>query len=303
MYSNKIKVIKITDFRSFNFSDEPIDIILGNFDGIHIGHIQLINFGVQNSKNKVAILTFLNSFKNDKDACLTSFEDKIEYFEKLGINYVFTLDFNDYIKNTEYIDFIELFLKKLNIKNIYCGEDFKFGKEAKGDVNTLSSFYKDTHILNFVLDKNGNKISSCNIKKYIKNGDIINANNDLGYEYHIKGKIIIGKKIGRTLGFPTANIKLNFNYCLPNNGVYVTKIEINNVIYKSITNIGISPTIKNDNIITIETYIFDFNKDIYGEEVILYFVDKLRNEMKFNSIDELKDKIKNDIEKANTYFR
>lgn len=88
-----------------------------------------------------------------------------------------------------------MFLKKLNIKNIYCGKDFKFGKDTKGDVNTLSSFYKDTHILNFVLDKNGNKISSCNIKKYIENGDIINANNDLGYEYHIKGKIIIGKKL------------------------------------------------------------------------------------------------------------
>lgn len=85
--------------------------------------------------------------------------------------------------------------------------------------------------------------------------------------------------------------------------MYVTKIEINNVIYKSITNIGISPTIKNDNVVTIETYIFDFNKEIYGEEVILYFIDKLRNEMKFNSIDELKDRIKNDIEKANTHFR
>lgn len=302
MYSNKIKVIKITNFGKFKFSNEQIDLILGNFDGIHVGHVELINFGIQKSKNKVGILTFLKSFKNDKDTYLTSFKDKIEYFEKLGINYVFALDSNDFIKNTEYIDFIDLFLKKINIKNIYCGKDFKFGKDAKGDVNILVSYFQNTYALNFVLDKNGNKISSCNIKQYIKNGDIKEANNDLGYEYQIKGKIIIGKKIGRTLGFPTANIKLSFNYCLPNNGVYVTKIKIDDIIYKSITNIGVSPTIKNDNIRTIETFIFDFNKDIYGEEVTLYFIDKLRDEIKFNSITELKNKIKNDIKEARTYF-
>lgn len=280
---------------------EPSSLILGNFDGVHIGHAQLISFAKQNTKGKLGILTFSKSLKREGDY-LTDTDDKIEYLNELGVDFIIVLESNEELKNTNYKDFVDLYLKKLNANKIFCGPDFKFGYKAQGDISYLKNIFPNLCVLNFVLDHNGDKIASTIIRKQIEEGDVKEANRHLGHKYKIKGKVIKGKGIGKELGFPTANILLEFNYCLPKNGVYLTYIKLDGKIYESLTNVGISPTIKDDNKITIETYIFDFHQSIYGKKVEVYFIDKMRNEYKFNSIKSLTEQMELDLKEAYSYF-
>ncbi len=296
-----MKIIKISSYKDLEPIDEKFNLILGNFDGIHIGHSQLINFARMNSKNKLGIFTFSKSLKREGDY-LTSLEDKIEYFENLGIDFVIVLEANEKIKKTTSEEFIDLYLRKLNADKLFCGPDFKFGYKGQGDINTLKNVFPNLCVLNFVLDHNGDKIASTTIRKQIQDGDIIDANRHLGHKYRIKGIVIKGKGLGKKIGFPTCNIKLDFNYILPKNGVYITYIKIDDKYYESITNVGVSPTIKNDNLITIETYIIEFCSDIYSKEVTLYFVDRLRDEFKFDSKDKLVLQLENDLKETYKYF-
>lgn len=276
-------------------------LILGNFDGVHIGHAQLISFARQNTKGKLGILTFSKSLKREGDY-LTNIDDKIEYLEELGVDFIVILDANEELKETNYKDFVEYYLKKLKAYKIFCGPDFKYGYKAQGDVCYLKNVFPNLCVLNFVLDHKGDKIASTIIRKQIEEGDVKEANRHLGHKYRIKGKVIKGKGIGKELGFPTANIQLDFNYCLPKNGVYLTYIKIDDKIYESLTNVGVSPTIKDDGKITIETYIFDFHSSIYDKQVKVYFIDKIRNEYKFDSVKSLVEQMEVDLKEAYSYF-
>ena len=276
-------------------------LILGNFDGVHIGHSQLISFARQNTKGKLGILTFSKSLKREGDY-LTNIDDKIEYLEELGVDFIVILDANEELKETNYKDFVEYYLKKLKAYKIFCGPDFKYGYKAQGDVCYLKNVFPNLCVLNFVLDHKGDKIASTIIRKQIEEGDVKEANRHLGHKYRIKGKVIKGKGIGKELGFPTANIQLDFNYCLPKNGVYLTYIKIGDKIYESLTNVGVSPTIKDDGKITIETYIFDFHSSIYDKNVKVYFIDKIRNEYKFDSVKSLVEQMEVDLKEAYSYF-
>ena len=276
-------------------------LILGNFDGVHIGHSQLISFARQNTKGKLGILTFSKSLKREGDY-LTNIDDKIEYLEELGVDFIVILDANEELKETNYKDFVEYYLKKLKAYKIFCGPDFKYGYKAQGDVCYLKNVFPNLCVLNFVLDHKGDKIASTIIRKQIEEGDVKEANRHLGHKYRIKGKVIKGKGIGKELGFPTANIQLDFNYCLPKNGVYLTYIKIGDKIYESLTNVGVSPTIKDDGKITIETYIFDFHSSIYDKQVKVYFIDKIRNEYKFDSVKSLVEQMEVDLKEAYSYF-
>lgn len=296
-----MKIIKIKSYKDIKPFKENFNLILGNFDGVHIGHTNLITFARNNSKNKLGVLTFSKSLKRDGDY-LTSLDDKIEFFEDLGVDFVILIEYSESIKMTTYEEFIDLYLRKLNANKIFCGPDFKFGYKGLGDIDALKNAFPNLCVINFVLDHNGDKIASTTIRKQIQDGDIINANRHLGHKYKIKGQVIKGKGIGKTLGFPTCNIKLDFNYIIPKNGVYITYIKIDNKIHESITNVGVSPTIKNDNIITIETYIFDFCSDIYNKKVSLFFIDRLRDEIKFDSKRKLINQLEDDLKKSYKYF-
>lgn len=277
-------------------SNKPITICLGFFDGLHKGHLHLINKAIQENED-VYVLTFNGDIKyatnqRKENYLLTSIQDRIEILSSLNIKGLFILDFTLDLMNLSDIDFINTILKPLNIKNIYIGKDFTFGKYGKGDYKLLKEYF-DVNIVDFECDNNL-KISSSEIINLVLKGNIERVNFLLNRNYSIKGTVVHGLENGRKINFPTANIDPSFNYPILNNGVYATYITINNIKYSSMTNIGTHPTIDQLSKSSIETNIFDFNQDIYNQDVKLEFVKKIRDEIKFASLDQLKSQLNKD---------
>ena len=277
-------------------SNKPITICLGFFDGLHKGHIHLINKAIQENED-VYVLTFNGDIKyitnqRQKNYSLTSIQDRIDILSTLNIKGLFILDFTLDLMNLSPLDFINKILKPLNIKNIYIGKDFTFGKYGKGDYKLLKEYF-DVNIVDFEYDSDL-KISSSEIINLVLKGNIEKVNSLLNRNYFIKGKVVYGLQNGRKINFPTANIKPSFNYPILNNGVYATYISVNNIKYPSMTNIGTHPTIDQLNENSIETNIFNFNRDIYNQDVKLEFVKKIRDEIKFASLDQLKSQLSKD---------
>ncbi len=285
--SFKMKTYIVEDLKTYKFDKKKRNVIMGFFDGVHIGHQKIIKSQIkQNITN--TIITF--DFHLNKESIMT-LDQKIDKLSTLGIDEVIILMANSNNLKITYEKF-NLILKDLNVISIGIGRDFKYGHMGCGSADTLEKDF-DLTVYDFVLD-DSDKISSSNIRKLIKEGNIKKVNKLLGSDYTIKGYVVMGKQIGRTINFPTANIKTN--NIAPKNGIYGTNIKINDKIYKSITNVGIRPTIDDDNEISIEVHILDFDQDIYGMDVELSFINFIRCEMKFNSLDELKLQIKKDIE-------
>ena len=200
-------------------------------------------------------------------------------------------------------DFIGEFLEKSNPKNIIVGKDFRFGINASGNIDTLKSYKNciyDVHSIDIESIKN-QKISSTAIKDFLKLGLIKDANKYLGRKYYIKGMVVEGDKRGRQIGFPTTNLKTDWNF-LPMNGVYVTNITHDNQVYDGITNIGYRPTFEKKELL-IESNIFDFNESIYGENIKIDFIERIRSEKKFDSVEELIENIKKDVSYAKEVFK
>ncbi|MBS6106402.1 MULTISPECIES: bifunctional riboflavin kinase/FAD synthetase [Anaerococcus] len=299
--------IKIYDLDMGMTDFEPKAIALGNFDGVHIGHQKLIgkNIEIANRLNLVpSVLLFKENSKKtliDEKNYLTSLDDKIEILAKMGMDTFCILEFNEEFRSLSPKEFISKILyQKLNSKYIVVGEDYHFGKNAQGNVDTLKQnqdeFGFETKIVDFELD-NGKKISSTDIKQLIKEGNIKLANKYLARPYKIIGHVIDGHKRGRTLNFPTANLKTNFSYTLPKDGVYLTRVNVKGKNYFALSNVGSNPTFGNDNR-KVETYILDFDQDIYGENISIEFLEFFRDDMKFNSADELIDQMETDKQLA-----
>ena len=198
-------------------------------------------------------------------------------------------------------NFIKDYLEDLNINKVFIGQDFTFGYKGEGNYLTLEKHF-NTKVIDFI-NFNNQKISSSNIISLILSGQIDQANYQLGRYYSIKGKVIHGLANGRKINFPTANLKLSFNYPIPKNGVYASLIKIDNKLYSSMSNIGTHPTIDELNAPLVETNIFDFNQDIYSKYVEVFFINKIREEQKFNSLDELKDQLSKDRDSIKNLIR
>ena len=291
-------------------------ITIGSFDGLHLGHQYLI-WEVKKLAEKSKLPFYLISFEphprlvlqNNSDfKLLQTWEEKISQLEKLGIENLIALPFTKELSLKSAEEFIlEYILKPLKPKIIVLGYDHKFGRDRQGSKDTFLAL-KDKLNLDFEVIQlqeymnQRSQVSSSIIRQHIQKGQIENANELLGYNYSITGKVVEGKKLGRTLGFPTANILPNENHKLiPAIGVYHTSIEIEGVSYKSATSIGLNPTVENIDIPKIETYILDFNEEIYGREVTLKFHHYIRGEEKYNTIEELKSAIEKDVMKIK-YF-
>ena len=294
------------------YSENGTAITIGNFDGLHLGHRKVIETLLKNSKKtweKIAI-TFhphpLVILKPEKaPPMIIPLEKRIEEIKGMKIDRVVVINSNRNFLNLTAEEFCKKFLSDLNPKLITIGSTFKFGKNRMGDVKFLQHFFrnKDTKIISVREEKwNGKTISSTWIRELLKKGNIELTNKFLGKEYEIEGYVIKGDGIGKKLGFPTANLYTNYSKLLPN-GVYITKSIVSGIEYCSITNIGKRPTISGNENETIETYIFDFNNNIYNEFVKIKFFKKIRNEEKFNSLEELKNRIKKDIEISKTFFK
>ena len=299
--------IKIYDLDMGMTDFEPKAIALGNFDGIHIGHQKLIKKDIDLAKqlNLVpSVLLFKENSKktlNDEQDYLTSLEDKIEILTKMGMDTFCILEFDQEFRSLSPKDFVaKILYKKLNAKYIVVGEDYRFGKNAEGDVKKLRSYQDEfayqTKIVDFELD-NGEKISSRTIKKLIKDGQINKANKYLARPYKVIGQVVDGHKRGRTLNFPTANLKMNFSYTIPKDGVYLTRVNVLGDHHFALSNVGSNPTFEND-FRKIETYILDFNQNIYGETIGIEFLEFFRGDMKFDSVDELIEQMEMDKKQA-----
>lgn len=302
------------DAANQEYNDEPLVMALGFFDGIHKGHQSLMKKAL-NSANKEGYKSSVMSFKKHpltevfptySPKLLMDNDQKIEKFKNLGIDYIFLEDFDRDLMKLAPEEFIRDFLlKKFNIKKLIVGFNYTFGYKGEGrilDLIELGEKYGfDVEIIepNIKEDK---IISSTYIRELIDQGNVQEANELLGHPYKVVGTIQEGKKLGRQYKIPTANLKLKEDVIMPKNGVYYTKIKIDDKVYDGLTNVGYNPTFK-DHPYSIETYIYDFNNNIYGKEVELEFLDFIRGEIKFDNLQNLFEQIRSDIRKVNVLYR
>lgn len=303
----------------FNSLDEVKDmentvIALGNFDGVHKGHQQIIFRTVNSAKvagYKSAVFTFSNHPKNlmsEKTQVknILYADEKAKIIESLGVDYLFNIPFDASIMNLDPIEFIDqLLLDTFRMKQAYCGFNYRFGYQAQGNVETLlrEGLKKGFGLhVQEPYEIDGTLISSTLIRDLIRKGEMEQCQRYMGRLYAIGGEVVVGNKLGRTIGFPTSNIMIDESMVTPPNGVYVTYCTYNGVRYPSITNVGIKPTIgmykKN-----VETHIFNFDKELYGKQIRVEFIKKTRDERKFDSVEELSKQITDDCIMAKAYHR
>lgn len=291
----------ITEF----YIPESTVISLGKFDGIHRGHMELVRTLKRKHKEglKTVIFTFDMCTKQNK--VLTTNEEKMKLFLSQDVDYLIECPFTTEIMNIEPEDFVEWIVKKLNIKSMVVGTDFRFGHNRRGDAALLERLSLVYGYEIDVIDKvqeNGIDISSTYIRNEIMEGNLERANLMLGYPYYVSGVVVHGNAIGRTLNVPTANLIPSENKILPPFGVYITRTIIGERTFGGITNVGCKPTIQGENPIGIENHIFDFDEDIYGEEIKVEFLSSVRGEKKFSSLDELKKQMMEDIVCGKKYY-
>lgn len=279
-------------------------IALGNFDGVHRGHIELIKKAIENAKKlniKSSLLLFNehtdNLIKVGKKDIITTNKTKFEILENLGVDIIYLINFTKKFMSYSPIKFLDDFLaKNLKIKGVVVGYDYTYGYKKSGNIEFLrenKSLFETVEIIEQISYK-GEKISSSLIRKLIEDGNIKDANFLLSRPYKLIGKIIHAKGLGKKMGYPTANLRLIDNFVIPKFGVYDTDIIIKGKKYKASTNIGTNPTVEHDGI-KIEAHILDFYEDIYGEIVELELLDFVRPELKFNSVEELFEQIAKDV--------
>ena len=305
-------VKKLKLYKNFSVSKNHKNSILliGNFDGLHIGHQKLFNFAKKYKKKykiKIGVLTFdpipkMFFNKKLKNFKISNLNQKINSFEKFKIDFVIIKKFDKKFSKMNYTKFIDNILsKKLKPKYIFVSNNFRFGNKREGNVNKLKFFEKKYNfkIINpKPLKKKTKIISSTLIRKLISNGKINIVNKYLDRNWSIDGKVNVGRKMGRKIGFPTCNIKLN-DYVIAKPGVYAVNIltNKNKKLLRGIANLGYRPTF-NQKEILLEVHIFNFSRNLYNKHLTIEFIDFIRKEKKFKNINQLKKQINLDIRKA-----
>lgn len=326
------KVIKLENLEYGRFSNEKIFVVIGFFDGVHKGHLKIINICTENAiraKGKSIVFTFdkppANILKGKLDKKLiASFPDKIKLIENTGADYIVIAKFDTIFSGLMPADFCkDILVKRLNVCGIFIGEGFKFGKDSLGDTNFLRNFFISESeeigrnvIINEVciLKIRGIPVSSTAIRQFYNKGDIDSIKDFLGRYPSIRGTIIKGDERGRLLGFPTANIDVFEKYVTPKDGVYAGFVQIpglkenNNSSskktagkYAAVINIGNNPTFHGRRK-WVESHIIGFDRNIYGKKIKVFFLKRLRDEITFSSKDALINQIKSDIKDAIIYI-
>ncbi len=304
----------IIDFKE-NKKIQSSVLTLGNFDGVHNGHkflINKLNFIASDLNLKSVLITFdphtrcVVDSKKTPLKIITDSSYKVELLEKLNIDYISVIKFDLEFSKITYQDFIDQIISKYNPKVLLLGYDNKFGFKGMGTYKTIQEYinkksYKVKVKMVDMFQENNKRIKSSIIKKYLQNGDIKKVNYSLGRKFKIFGKVIKGYKIGSALGFPTANLYLeNKQQIIPKVGVYYVNFRVGKYKYKSLCNIGYSPTFKKDKELSIETHILnEQNIDLYGKYVEVEFIDFIRDEEKFSNKELLINQINKDISLVN----
>ncbi len=290
--------------------DKPCALTIGNFDGVHLGHDKIINNLIEIAREKkinANLMSFyphpLAVFKPEKfqNFLINSLAQKLKIFKNYSLNNVFIMPFTPNFAALSANDFVEeILVKRLKVKHLVIGYDFIFGKNREGNLQFLQKKAQESgfEITNFEALKNGDEIYSSSLaREFIREGNVKKAQEILGHNFAVEGIVVNGKKIGREIGFKTANIKAKPHIIKPCFGVYKSEVFIPflNKKFQSITNFGIKPTLENQACAMFETHIFNFDQEIYGKKIIVELLDFVRPEKKFSSIDELKAQIKKDI--------
>lgn len=286
-------------------------VTIGTFDGVHMGHqiiLKKLVAEAKKQKGKSILITFwphprfILSKDTDNLKLLTTFEEKVSLIGDLGVDYILKIAFTPEFSNLSAEDFVKsILVDKVGTKKLLIGYDHHFGNNREGNIEFLKSRSND---FGFIVDEIPRQdidhigVSSTKIRNSLKSGEIHLSSSLLGRPYSISGKVIDGNKKGRQIGFPTANIQLNESYKqLPRDGSYAVRASVDGMDYKGMLNIGFKPTVDGSDR-TIEVNLFDFDDQIYGETITIHFIRSLRNEMKFNSIEDLKDQLFLDKEAA-----
>lgn len=284
------------------FISSPTAVAVGKFDGVHIGHQRLLMEIVRDGL-KSCIFTFdpaPSAFFGGEKSLLTTRKEKRVLLERKGIDILVEFPFDAETAATEPLNFLDDYVEgKLGAELIAAGEDLSFGKDGAGNSEFLRKYGEENGIDVRIIEKlkvNLGEVSSTLIRELILEGRMEEAEELLGIPYFILGNIVHGNHIGSTLGFPTINIEPDEDKLLPPNGVYTSDVIIDGKKYKGLTNIGTKPTVSDKGLRGVETYIYDFEDDVYGREAEVYLRHFCRPEMKFQTVEELKRTLKKDID-------
>jgi len=296
MNGNEIKIIYDVDVvTSLNLGNDTA--CIGTFDGMHLGHQELLNKTYIFGDKKYTVVTFIDLPQKTLNDTHYQFLTTNSMKETLINNYrassIVYFNFLN-IRNDDPKTFCTTLYEKYGIKKIVVGNDFRFGKDRSGDISFLIEYFGEKNVL--IVSKKkviGMEVSSSLIREYLSNGEIKTVNMLLGRPYCIEGEVIKGDGLGQKIGFPTANLKIDKNYRIPKKGVYSVKIQIGNLseIYFGMMNIGVRPTVSNEETIVTEVNIFDFNDNIYDSNLIVDVISFIREEVKFNNLKELKHQL------------
>lgn len=291
-------------------NQERIVACIGFFDGLHLGHQELIKKTVELA-NQYELIPALITFDPDPWVVIKMVNDiphitpmnkRIEVAKQYGIKKWIILEFDKDMCKLDVDAFHDLILNPLNIHTLVCGYDFHYGNKGKGNIDTLKA--QDDFKVEVIkqISSEDEKISSTRIEKCLLSGDVETCFKLLGRYYEIDGVVVHGNELGRLYGFPTANLKLNDNYIIPLQGVYIASVKVKNKWYPAIINIGHNPSFNYQQNTSIEAYIINFDQMIYGEQVTYRFHQFLRKEQKFNGMDELKAELQRNTLSALAYF-
>lgn len=282
---------------------------IGNFDGVHLGHKNMLESVKQECKRRklaFVVITFfphpLQILKAMRGFLISSYQDRRKHLEALGVDYLVEIPFTKDFSSLSADEFIVQYIRSVKGFKLLClGYDFAFGANKEGNANLVETALEgsDVEVKSLCEHKSSNeKISSTVIRDLVRNGKVDGVESLLGRKFSIVGKVVRGKGRGKGIGFPTANIQIEEEIITPSTGVYATKTRLNGVEYTSVTNIGFNPTFNDVLHMSIETYVNGISHDFYDQSIEVIFVKKIREEKRFTNIDALKLQIKQDVEKA-----
>jgi len=285
----------------------------GVFDGLHLGHQQIIKTVVERAKECGAVSTVLTFDPHPRAVLhpenapplLQTLDQRLAAFEFFGVQQTIVINFNREFASIEAEDFLKKIIhERLQAKEVYLGKGFAFGKNRRGNIELLKKIGAE---LGFFADEvsevslRGQRISSSKIRELLIQGKVNLARRMLGRPYGVEGEVVHGQNRGVKIGFPTANLQL-FNRVIPKYGVYATATLIDGKWYRSVTNVGLRPTFNQSGDVSIETHVLDFEGDLYGDVLRVRFLHRIRDEKKFSGVEELREQIRKDICHAIRYF-
>lgn len=307
----KIYELKYPDQMNID-QDESYALAIGFFDGLHKGHKTVIQTAIDHAKAigiQSAVMTFnphpshvLGDGKN-KVGYITPYKEKVDILKSLGVDTLFIVEFDHALASLLPEQFVDVFIKGLNVKHVVAGFDFSFGSRGAGtmeDMKRLADGQYETTVVGKVIDQE-DKISSTRIRKRLSEGKVEEASVLLGRNFRTIGTVIHGEKNGRKLGFPTANVLPPKDSILPLNGVYAVRFIVDGQSYDGVCNVGIKPTFeKDDEQVMVEVHLLQFEGDLYGKAVVVEWLYFIREEKKFDSFEALIEQINKDKEEATT---